>query len=65
MTYHSLEQEEDAILATYLKILETVPGLDKLAEETAAVSSHALVELAVEVSFCSLSRKTPLIRLRA
>ncbi|KAI0282050.1 hypothetical protein BC826DRAFT_1110980 [Russula brevipes] len=45
----NLEQEEDAILATYLKILETVPGLDKLAEETAAVSSHALVELAVEL----------------
>jgi hypothetical protein len=65
MTYHSLEQEEGAILATYLKILKIVPGLNILTEQATADSSHALVELAVEVSSCSLLRNTPLIRLQA
>jgi len=62
MTYHSLEDEKNGVFSTYLKILEIVPGLDELTEQTAAVSSHALVKLAIEVSSCSLSRNTPLNR---
>ncbi|KAI0276933.1 hypothetical protein BC826DRAFT_976713, partial [Russula brevipes] len=44
-----LDKDDEVTLTTYLKILEIVPGLDKLAERTAADSSHALVNLAIEL----------------